>query len=68
MIRAHVEVERSSRSVVERNDIVAQLSIPYTKGWTAYVDGKKTPIYQTNYMYSGIALDTGEQRGWCWHG
>lgn len=36
------------------------LSIPYTKGWTAYVDGKKTPIYQTNYMYSGIVLDTGE--------
>lgn len=35
------------------------LTIPYSKGWTAYVDGKKTEILRTNTMYSGILLDKG---------
>ena len=35
------------------------LTIPYSKGWTAYVDGKKTEILRTNPMYSGIVLDKG---------
>lgn len=35
------------------------LTIPYSKGWTAYVDGKKTEILRTNTMYSGIVLDKG---------
>lgn len=36
------------------------LSIPYQKGWTAYVDGKKTDILKTNLMYSGIFLEPGD--------
>lgn len=35
------------------------LTIPYSKGWTAYVDGKETQILRTNTMYSGILLDKG---------
>lgn len=35
------------------------LSIPYQKGWSAYVDGKKTDILKANLMYSGIALEPG---------
>lgn len=36
------------------------LSIPYQKGWTAYVDGKETRIEKANLMYSGIFLEPGE--------
>lgn len=38
------------------------LSIPYQKGWTAYVDGKKTDIKKANLMYSGLFLDAGEHQ------
>lgn len=36
------------------------LTVPYEKGWSAYVDGKETEIIKTNYMYSGIILDAGK--------
>lgn len=36
------------------------LSIPYSKGWTAYVDGEKAELYQANIAYMGLALDEGE--------
>lgn len=35
------------------------LTIPYSKGWSAYVDGNKTEILCTNTMYSGIMLGKG---------
>ena len=36
------------------------LTIPYEKGWKAYVDGKEQQIIKTNYMYSGIVLSQGQ--------
>ncbi|MGN1167990.1 MAG: YfhO family protein [Lachnospiraceae bacterium] len=36
------------------------LSIPYQKGWTAYVDGKEVDIQKTNLMYMGLSLEPGE--------
>lgn len=36
------------------------LSIPYSEGWTAYVDGKETDLFAANTMYMGLALDAGE--------
>lgn len=38
------------------------LSIPYQKGWTAYVDGQKTDIQKANLMYSGLFLEEGEHQ------
>lgn len=35
------------------------LSIPYQKGWTAYVDGKEVEIQKANIMYMGIPLPPG---------
>lgn len=35
------------------------LSIPYSKGWTAYVDGKKTDISRGNIMYMAVSLEKG---------
>ena len=36
------------------------LSIPYQKGWTAYVDGEKTELLRANYMYMALPLTAGE--------
>lgn len=38
------------------------LTIPYTRGWEAWVDGKKTDIYKTNMMYMGLELEPGEHQ------
>lgn len=36
-------------------------SIPYSDGWTAYVDGVKTELTKANVMYMGISLEEGER-------
>ncbi|MDO4345399.1 MAG: YfhO family protein [Eubacteriales bacterium] len=36
------------------------LTIPYAKGWTAYVDGEETDICRANLMYTGLMLPEGE--------
>lgn len=35
------------------------LSIPYAKGWSAYVDGKEAALYQANVAYMALDLDAG---------
>lgn len=34
-------------------------SVPYSKGWEAFVDGEKTDIYKANIMYMAIPLEAG---------
>lgn len=38
------------------------VSIPYAKGWSAYVDGEKTELLRTNIMYCGLPLEKGTHR------
>lgn len=38
---------------------ILQLSIPYTKGWTAYVDDKKVETAIVNTAFIGITLEKG---------
>ena len=38
------------------------LSIPYTNGWQAYVDGKKTEILKANTMFSAIQVGKGDHK------
>lgn len=41
-------------------DKLLVFSVPYHRGWTAYVDGEKAEIKKVNYMYMGIDLKAGE--------
>ncbi|MCH5298576.1 MAG: YfhO family protein [Ruminococcus sp.] len=36
------------------------LSVPYSTGWTAYVDGEEATLYQANIKNMALALDKGE--------
>lgn len=38
------------------------LSIPYSNGWTAYVDGKEQELLKANLMYCALELDEGEHK------
>ena len=35
------------------------LAIPYSKGWSAFVDGRKVKLYRSNVMYMALDLDAG---------
>lgn len=41
-------------------DKILCLSIPYSKGWSAYVNGAKKELLQANTMYMGMPLKAGE--------
>ena len=36
------------------------LSIPYSEGWTAYVDGEDTELKEANTMYMALELPKGD--------
>lgn len=40
-------------------DKIMVFSIPYSKGWTAYVNNKRTEIYKANTMHMAILLNEG---------
>lgn len=42
------------------HDSLILLSIPYTNGWTAYVDGVKTDLVQADIMYMVVPVSSGE--------
>lgn len=39
---------------------VFQLAIPYSTGWTAYVDGEEVEVFQSGVKYMGISITEGE--------
>ncbi|WMJ87523.1 YfhO family protein [Anaerocolumna sp. MB42-C2] len=43
-----------------KKDSILCLSIPYNKGWSAYVNGKKQKLLQANVMYMALELDAGK--------
>ena len=34
--------------------------MPYSKGWEAFIDGRKTKVYNVNVRYQGIVVPAGE--------
>lgn len=52
--RAHVELNNTE------NESFAVMPIPFEKGWTATVNGEKTPVLKANYAFTGIEIEPGE--------
>ncbi len=50
---------RISGTIEPSEDKLLCLQIPYLKGFTAYVDGVKTDIVKSNYMFMAIPLKAG---------
>lgn len=44
------------------SDRILLLAIPFSKGWTAFVDGKKERLYRANTMFMALNLHEGEHR------
>ena len=38
------------------------VTIPYSKGWSAKVDGQNAKIYKANGMFMGIFMTSGEHK------
>ena len=55
-----VDGNKVSGTISLDKDKYLVLSIPYQKGWTAYVDGEKTELLRANYMYMALPLSAGE--------
>jgi len=53
-----VEYESTSNS----NGFAVFSEVYYDAGWKATVDGKETPIYQTNYVLRGIQVPQGKHK------
>lgn len=49
-----------SGSIYADSDGFLFLSIPFSNGWNAFVDGVSVPLYRTQVMYSGLFVAQGE--------
>lgn len=47
-------------NITVSSDKILCLSIPYSKGWTAYVDGEETELVKANVMYMALEISEGE--------
>lgn len=57
-----ISANRITGDISLDKDKLLCLSIPYSQGWTLYVDGKETELLQTNVMYMGVPLTAGEHQ------
>ncbi len=58
--QVNVGTDQISGEISLEEDKILVLSIPYQKGWTAYVDGEKAELLRANYMYMALPLEAGE--------
>lgn len=56
------ETNYMSGKITVSEDKLLCLTIPYDKGWKAYVDGKETDILKANTMYMALPLEAGEHK------
>ena len=53
--------EITGKISLKENKILC-LTIPYSKDWKAYVDGKEVELLRANTAFSGLALTKGEHK------
>jgi len=55
----HVSIDRVTGTISADKAKLLCLTIPYSNGWTAQVDGKKAEVLNVNTMWSGLYLPAG---------
>lgn len=60
LINTAITTNKVSGTISLNESKLLCLSIPYSVGWKAYVDGNEADLYPTNIMYMGLNLDAGE--------
>ena len=56
----NVGVDEISGNVSFDKPKLLYLSVPYSAGWEAFVDGNRQELYRANYMYSALDIPAGE--------
>lgn len=59
MLDAQLKVNRIEGSIEVSEDRILCTTIPYLKGWKAFVDGEEVPLYQINSLFMGIEIPEG---------
>ena len=55
-----IKTNKITGDIEVSSDKLLVFSIPYSEGFTAYVDGKETELIQANSMYMGVELKKGK--------
>ena len=53
------ENDRVTGNITVSGDRILQLSLPYSRGWSARVDGRRAELFPCGGMYCGVALTEG---------
>lgn len=53
------DTNKVTGSIDTATDQVLLIAIPYSKGWSAMVDGRSAELFRANTMYLGLLLDSG---------
>jgi len=62
-VRSFVDRGNSvTMEVVAKNRVLLILGDTWYPGWTATVDGVKSPIFQANYLFRGVFVEAGTHR------
>lgn len=59
MEQVRFRVNQISGTISLSENRLVFLSIPYSSGWSAYVDGVQTPVLQADTMYMALPVDAG---------
>ena len=54
-----LSADHLSGSITVGGERVLQISVPYSKGWSAKVDGEPAEVFRCGDMYMGLKLDGG---------
>lgn len=55
-----ISTNRITGNISLEQDKLLCFSVPYSEGWSLYVDGEKTDVLRTNVMYMGTFLTAGD--------
>ena len=55
-----IDVDTISAKIDVQNKKLLCVAVPYSKGWSAYVDGEKREVFCVNEHYMGIVVKPGE--------